>query len=177
MSDFNLTSTGVVIHPNKILRDKAEVVGSVLTEHHDLAHKMIEIMNLSRGIGLAAPQIGRSIRMLVMLHRSNVNENPRPLVMFDPEIITNGSEQTELVEGCLSIPGKRFVVKRPSVVRVGFTFLDNKRYERDFSGISAKCAQHEIDHLNGILICDRGPEYIHPMENDNEALVAPARSS
>jgi len=160
MSDFNLTSTGVVIHPNKVLRDKAEVIGDVLTEHRELAHKMIEIMSLSRGIGLSAPQIGKSNRMLVMLHRSNSNDHPRPLVMIDPEIISNGSEQTELVEGCLSIPSKRFVVKRPSVVRVGFTFLDNKRYEMDFSGISAKCAQHEIDHLNGILICDRGPEYV-----------------
>lgn len=160
MSDFKLTPTGVVIHPNRVLRDKAAAIGDVLTEHRDLAHKMIEIMSLSRGIGLAAPQIGKSIRMLVMLHRTDINENAKPLVMIDPEIITSGIEKTELVEGCLSIPRKRFVVNRPSAVRVGFTFLDNKRYEMDLAGISAKCAQHEIDHLNGILICDRGPEYV-----------------
>jgi peptide deformylase len=152
MSDFkNITPAGVVIHPHKVLRDKAEEIGDVLNEHRDLARKMIEIMVESRGIGLAAPQIGKSIRMLVMLHRTDINENPKPLVMIDPEIITSGLEKTDLVEGCLN---------RPSTIRVGFTFVDNKRYEMDLSGISAKCAQHEIDHLNGILICDRGPEYV-----------------
>lgn len=164
MSDFNLTPTGVVIHPHKVLRDKAEAIGDVAQEHRDLARSMIETMTLSHGIGLAAPQIGKSIRMLVMLHRSAATESPKPLVMIDPEIISSGSEDTDLVEGCLSIPGKRFVVKRPSVVRVGFTFLDNKRYEMEFTGISAKCVQHEIDHLNGILICDRGPEFVQEPE-------------
>ncbi|WP_315921667.1 peptide deformylase [Mesorhizobium sp. SP-1A] len=166
MSDFNLTPTGVVIHPHKVLRDKAEAIGDVAQEHRDLARSMIETMTLSRGIGLAAPQIGKSIRMLVMLHRSSVNENPKHLVMIDPEIISSGSEETDLVEGCLSIPSRRFVVKRPSVVRIGFTFLDNKRYKMEFTGISAKCAQHEIDHLNGILICDRGPEFVPEPEID-----------
>lgn len=160
MSDFNLTATGVVIHPHKVLRDKAEPIGDVTQDHQELARKMVEIMSLSNGIGLAAPQIGKSLRMLVMLHRSKAEEGPKPIIMIDPEIISANAEETELVEGCLSIPGKRFVVKRPSVVRVGFTFLDNKRYEMEFGGISAKCAQHEIDHLNGILICDRGPEFV-----------------
>lgn len=167
MSDISLTPTGVVIHPNKVLRDKAEAIGDVTQEHRDLARSMIETMALSHGIGLAAPQIGKSIRMLVMLHRSSATEGPKPLVMIDPEVISSGPEETDLVEGCLSIPGKRFVVKRPSVVRVGFTFLDNKRYELDFIGISAKCAQHEIDHLNGILICDRGPEFVYQPDVEN----------
>src|SRR5690606_31317365 len=116
-------------------------------------------MILSNGIGLAAPQVGQSIRMLVMQHRAIGSDSPKPLVMINPEIVSHGSEESELAEGCLSIPGRRFLVTRPTEVRVSFMFLDNKKYELDFTGIHAKCAQHEIDHLNGILICDRGPEF------------------
>jgi peptide deformylase len=133
-----------------------------------LAEDMLETMYHAHGIGLAAPQIGKAVRMAVI----DVSHDPRcvnffsyngkecdmpefmPLIILNPELELDGSKSVE-TEGCLSIRGVRAPVARPSTCRVKFTSLDGESAVIETDGLLCRAFQHEIDHLNGVLFLDR----------------------
>jgi len=148
----------VVLHPADVLRARCAPVGEIGEEMRQLGRRLAASMHAARGIGLAAPQIGVSLRAVAVgLPSKGVLV---PVIMFDPEILWTSKTRTSLAEGCLSLPGRRFLVTRPEAVRVSFTDMDGHRVVGELSGLSAKCVQHEIDHLDGVLILDRGEEVL-----------------
>ena len=122
-------------------------------EIRSLAQDMLETMYAAPGIGLAAPQVGVNLRLIV-IDISGGEEQGRQLVLVNPDITEReGSQEGE--EGCLSIPGLEEVVSRPECVTVtGFT-PDGEPVEVEAEGLLARALQHEIDHLDGILFIDR----------------------
>jgi peptide deformylase len=130
-----------------VLREDTTPVNEITDELRALARDMFETMHLAKGIGLAAPQIGRTERLAVV----DVDDNP--LVIINPEVVhTEGKDKGE--EGCLSIPDVYGDVERPSKVRVRATDLDGQEFEVEADGLFARCLQHEIDHLHGKLFID-----------------------
>ncbi len=116
-----------------------------------LARDMLETMYLSRGVGLAAPQIGINARITVI---DASEERDQPMVLIDPETAECSGTNTE-EEGCLSVPGIQGKVKRAERVVVEFTTLDGERIAVEAQGLLSRVCQHEIDHLDGKLFIDR----------------------
>jgi peptide deformylase len=131
-----------------ILREETRPVTTITADIHRLIDDMFETMYAARGIGLAAPQVGRSERLAVV----DVDEDP--MVLINPEILESSSASEKAEEGCLSIPEVYGDVERPAVVRVRAMDRDGNVFEREASGLLARCLQHEIDHLHGKMFID-----------------------
>ena len=144
----------VLLFPSPKLKASAARVDEVTQELQELASAMIRTMHAANGIGLAANQVGVLKRVFVM-DCSDQEEPGQPIVLFNPEIIWESEDSIEMQEGCLSFPNLFADVTRPSRVRVRYLDLDGNPAEREFDDMWARCAQHEIDHLNGILFVDR----------------------
>jgi peptide deformylase len=130
-----------------ILRERTAPTPRITAELRALVADMFETMYAAEGIGLAAPQVGRTERVFVM----DVDENP--LVMVNPQIIErDGSERAE--EGCLSIPEIFGDVDRATRVVARATDIDGKPFEVELTDLAARCVQHELDHLDGKLFID-----------------------
>jgi peptide deformylase len=114
-----------------------------------LAQEMAETMQIAGGLGLAAPQVGYELRLITMVDAG------RALALINPEIIDRSVGMTNREEGCLSLPGVYFPVSRHAWVDVKYTGLDGEEHVQRFEGVSSVCAQHEIDHLDGIRAIDR----------------------
>jgi peptide deformylase len=114
------------------------------------ADDMINTMRAHNGRGLAAPQVGASIRMFCMKHGGGVR------VLINPKVTRTGRDITEGDEGCLSIPGRKFRIKRHKIITIEWWNVHGMKFSDKLRGMDARCAQHEIDHLNGILISDEG---------------------
>lgn len=123
-----------------------------LDEIKKLKQKMVDEMIKHEGIGLAANQIGLDIRAFVMFLPSSVNNES--IILINPEIIKKGKDIVVNQEGCLSFPDIRIEKKRNKIVTIRYTDENGVEKERVFKGIEAICAQHEIDHLNGITFVD-----------------------
>ena len=132
----------------------------ITPEVETLAADMLATMYDAPGVGLAAPQVGVLLRLYVM----DCNKDPEaprdPLVMVNPEVTWTSEALNTYEEGCLSIPDHYADVTRPAQVKVRWLGLDGKTHERDFDGLWATCAQHEIDHLDGRLFID----YLGPIK-------------
>ncbi|NOC47137.1 MULTISPECIES: peptide deformylase [unclassified Ruegeria] len=150
----------ILIHPDPRLKKVCAPVSDLTDELRTLADDMLETMYDAPGIGLAAPQIGVLERLIVLDCIKEEGETPRPLIMFNPEVIASSEETNVYEEGCLSIPDQYAEVTRPKVVDV--TWMDEKGNLRQetFDGLWATCVQHEIDHLNGKLFID----YLKPLK-------------
>jgi peptide deformylase len=120
----------------------------------ELARDMLVSMYAARGIGLAAPQIGVHQQLLVIDLELEDPASP-PLVLINPEITAVGGSICTYEEGCLSIPGVYLDVVRPSVVEVSFRDAMGRPKRMKADGLMARCIQHELDHLNGVLFVDR----------------------
>lgn len=130
-----------------ILREETTPVAEISDDLRTLVRDMFDTMYLAKGIGLAAPQIGRRERIAV------VDVDDERFVIINPEVVeAQGKAKGE--EGCLSIPDVYGDVERPERVRVRATGLDGKEYEIEADGLLARCLQHEIDHLHGKLFLD-----------------------
>ena len=130
-----------------ILRQSTVPVQEITDELRTLVADMFETMHYARGIGLAAPQVGRTERLAV------IEIDGEPLVVINPEILeTSGKAKAE--EGCLSIPDIYADVERPKDVVVRAMDLEGKTYEVEATELLARCLQHEIDHLDGKLFLD-----------------------
>lgn len=140
----------LIIAPNPILRKVASAVPLQLnSELKALAKDMFDAMQQYRGIGLAAPQIGQSIRLIIIATPDGVK------AYFNPEIIKQSWKKTNMEEGCLSLPGVFGIVRRPGSIKVRYTSIDGVEITEDLNGMTARIYQHEVDHLNGILFIDR----------------------
>ena len=148
----------ILIHPDPRLKKLCEPVGDITDDIRRLAADMLQTMYDAPGVGLAAPQVGVTKRLLVM---DCIKEGtPEPMVLINPVVIWASEDVTVYEEGCLSIPDQYAEVKRPAEVQVRWTGLDGAAQERQFAGIWATCVQHEIDHLDGKLFID----YLGPLK-------------
>ncbi|WP_170476848.1 peptide deformylase [Ruegeria arenilitoris] len=150
----------ILIHPDPRLKKVCAPVDDITDALRALADDMLETMYDAPGIGLAAPQIGVLDRLIVVDCVKEEGEAPRPLVMFNPEVISASDETNVYEEGCLSIPDQYAEVTRPKVVEVAWMDRDGKAQIETFDGLWATCVQHEIDHLNGKLFID----YLKPLK-------------
>lgn len=139
-------------YPDPVLRKVAEKVTDISDDICRLSEDMIETMRAARGIGLAANQVGVSLRLIAI--EGGIEQESPALVIVNPEIVEVGPEELA-EEGCLSLPGFYESFKRASHVRVKGTTIDGKDFDFECSGLLARAFQHEIDHLNGILLVDR----------------------
>lgn len=137
--------------PHPILKRPAEPVGRVDDELRRLMDDMLETMYAAPGIGLAAPQVGVSKRVAVI---DVSEEKNQPLRLVDPRVTWTSERLVVAEEGCLSLPDQYAEVKRPDAVEV--VYLDERGEVRTLraEGLLARCLQHEIDHLDGILFVD-----------------------
>ncbi|MBR1638427.1 MAG: peptide deformylase [Treponema sp.] len=133
------------------LRQKSVPVEEVNDEIRKLAEDMFETMIEADGVGLAAPQIGKNIRMFVLIADDDVRR-----VFINPQIIKTSQETGEYDEGCLSIPQVYETIVRPVAVTVQALNENGKPFTLDADGLLARIIQHEYDHLDGILYIDRG---------------------
>jgi peptide deformylase len=141
----------LVYFGNKTLKETAHEVANVDSGISDIIDLMFKIMYKANGIGLAAPQIGLSSRIIVIDTRE---KDGSPLALINPVIKEKSNTQVEYEEGCLSLPGIMADVTRPERVLVTGLDLSGKEAAIEASGLLARVFQHEIDHLNGILFID-----------------------
>lgn len=144
----------ILIHPDPRLKKVSASVDDLTDARRALADDMLETMYDAPGIGLAAPQVGVLERLIVLDCAKDEDQPPRPLVMFNPEVVAASDETRVYEEGCLSIPEQYADVTRPSEVTVRWMDRDGAEQEESFAGLWATCVQHEIDHLDGKLFID-----------------------
>ncbi len=138
-----------------ILRKVAEPVVKFDRELREFAEAMVETMRRERGIGLAAPQVGESIRVIVALRIENGDDNEAAAeVLVNPKLVYSSKETWSHEEGCLCIPGVSAEVIRPVEVEVEYQDLDGKSQRVRTDKFFGRILLHEIDHLNGVLFID-----------------------
>lgn len=145
---------------DEILRQKSEKVETVDKEIVDTLDEMLDFMYKSKGIGLAAVQVGILKRMITIDLQEDNKKNP--LFLINPEIIWHSDNMVEGEEGCLSVPQQRAKVKRFEKIKVKYLDKQGKENVIDANGLLAVCLQHEIDHLNGKLYID----YLSKLKRD-----------
>jgi len=143
----------ILIAPHPVLKRRAEPVAVVDDEIRRLMDDMLETMYEADGLGLAAPQVGRSIRVVVIdLHPKD--EPPAPLRLVNPEIVERSEETAVNEEGCLSVPEQYADVRRAKRVKARYLDENGEVREIEADGMLGVCLQHEIDHLHGTLFVD-----------------------
>ena len=145
----------ILFHPDPRLRAVCEPVGAVAETDRELAADLLATMYDALGRGLAAPQVG-VLRRLFVVDADWRDGPPAPMAFADPEITAISVETAVGTEACLSIPDRPMRVERPVRIDLRWTDLDGARREGSFEGDWAVCIQHELDHLDGVLILDRG---------------------
>ena len=141
----------ILKYPDERLKTKAATVTEFNEELKKLAADMAETMYKAPGVGLAATQVDKHIRLIVI----DITEEKNDLkVLINPEIVSASEELKPWEEGCLSLPGIYDKVKRPAEVVVRAQDLDGNTFEMACDGLLAVCVQHEMDHLNGIVFVD-----------------------
>jgi peptide deformylase len=143
----------IITIPDPVLRKEAAAVERIDDELRRLMDDMLATMYDAPGVGLAAPQIGISRRLIVM-DAAKDDDEKTPIVMVNPRILERSEELRTHEEGCLSIPEVTAEVERPAVTRVAYLDREGKPQEAELEGIWSTIVQHEIDHLNGVLFID-----------------------
>lgn len=166
LPSINPASLEIVHYPHPVLLQKAKPLAEVTDETRAVARRMIELMHLAEGIGLAAPQVGLPWRMFVV-HIPEDAEDDRfasanppsatlgPRVFINPILTHADGKAVPFEEGCLSLPEIRGSVLRPELITVTALDEHGQRFELHTAGLFARCLQHENDHLDGILILQR----------------------
>lgn len=146
-----MTTLPIVQFPNPVLETVCQPIGEITEDIVALAKDMAQTMYEAPGVGLAAPQVGHSIRLVVV----DVSENKDSLLtLINPEIIAKSEEMELGEEGCLSLPGIYEKVTRYSEVTVRYTDISGQQQELNADGLLAICLQHELDHLDGKVFVD-----------------------
>ena len=148
-----MAKRSIILLPDPVLRRVADPVTAVDAEVRQLADDMLETMYAAPGLGLAAPQVGIS-RRVVVIDVSEKDDEKHPFVMINPEIVRRSETLNVHEEGCLSIPDVRVEIERPAEVVVKFLDRDGKVQEVQADDLFATCIQHEIDHLDGKMLID-----------------------
>ena len=139
---------------SETLRTEAKRISKVDNKLRDLARDMLQSMYSAKGIGLAGPQVGISKEILV-IDINFEDSAAEPLILINPEITAFGSTLNSYEEGCLSIPGVYLNVVRPSTIKLKFRDEMGRPRKMNADGLLARCIQHEVDHLKGVLFVDR----------------------
>lgn len=154
-------------HPrdDSVLRQKARRVPTIDSSIQRLIDDMVETMQQTKGVGLAAPQVGVSLRVVVLQMPGE-----EPIAIINPKIVKRVGER-EVTEGCLSIPGYAGEIKRSVSVTVKGRDRQGKTIRIKATGLMAQALEHELDHLNGILYIDHieGQDKLHKVETETEA--------
>jgi peptide deformylase len=145
-----LTVLDLRVLGDPILRQETKIVPVVDDGIRRLIDDMFETMRMAKGIGLAAPQVGRTERVAVV----DVEGGKQPLALVNPEIVSTSSSEAKSEEGCLSIPDIFGDVTRPESIVVRALDRDGTPFEMPASELLARCIQHEVDHLHGKLFID-----------------------
>lgn len=153
----------VTVYGDQILRKKAVPINKDHEGLTEIIENLWETMYHSDGVGLAAPQVGLSIRLFVIDASSGADDEPElkgfKKVFINPEIISAGGEEWMMNEGCLSLPEIREDVKRPDEVRIKYLDENFEPHEEVYKGYAGRIIQHEYDHLEGKLFID----YLSPL--------------
>lgn len=167
-----MTIRALTTFPNEVLRKKAQTVEVFDSDLKRLIEDMVETMRVAPGVGLAAPQIGVSKRVIVVEFGNDEDESvPKELyVVVNPEIIKASGEEVAGIEGCLSVPGLIGEVGRSEVVTVRGQNSSGKNIKIRAQGWLARIFQHEIDHLNGILYTQRAEKIWQPDDEELEKI-------
>ena len=155
-----MSTRPITLYGDPVLTTVAEPVGKVNSYLIKLVEDMRDTMYASHGVGLAAPQVSESVR-LVVIDTSQGNDPNQQLVLINPEVVEGEGEEVS-EEGCLSIPEVIAEVSRANKIVVRATTLKGKTVEIQAEGLPARALQHEIDHLNGRLIIDS----FNPLQRD-----------
>ena len=139
---------------SETLRTEAKRISKVDNQIRHLAKDMLQSMYSAKGIGLAGPQVGISKELLV-IDINFEDSAAEPIILINPEITAFGSTLTTYEEGCLSIPGIYLNVVRPSTIKLKFRDEMGRPRKMNADGLLARCIQHEVDHLKGVLFVDR----------------------
>ena len=145
----------IVRYGTPSLQQRSEPVGEITDEIHALIACMIETMYAAKGVGLAAPQVGRNIRLFVADSEQVTEGGRNPRVFINPEMLDESIEDGPYTEGCLSIPNIEGEVFRPLRVKVRAQNEHGGAFIVEADDLLARVIQHEIDHLNGVLFIDR----------------------
>lgn len=144
----------ILVYPNEILTKKSiPVKKENIVNFQKLAEAMIEVMVKNNGIGLAAPQIGKNINLIVI--NKEICNNKKNLILFNPKVGHCSKKISVLEEGCLSLPGFNKNIARSDKVRIKAYDENGKKIQLKAKGLFSHVLQHEIDHLHGILIINR----------------------
>ena len=143
----------ILTAPDPRLKKISTPVKQVDDEIRRLMDDMLETMYQAPGIGLAAPQVGR-LKRVIVLDLAREGEEPQPLRLANPELVWVSDDDATYNEGCLSVPEHYADVVRPAACRVRYVDYHNKKQEIEAEGLLATCLQHEIDHLDGVLFID-----------------------
>ncbi|MYI06305.1 MAG: peptide deformylase [Gemmatimonadetes bacterium] len=138
----------------KVLRRKADPVEEITDETRRLVSDMWDTMYEAEGIGLAAPQVGMSLRILVV-DVADEDESRHVHALVNPVVVESSNATDKAREGCLSIPGIEETVTRPARVTVEALSVDGEAVRIEADGLLARALQHEVDHLDGVLFIDR----------------------
>lgn len=168
---INTEKLRIELYPTEALKSKAKPVDlndNTWAEVRTVAARMIELMQGAQGIGLAAPQVGLSWRLFVAHVPADPDPDPEddedpefpdscdsPQVFINPIITEFAGDLEPYDEGCLSLPGITGEVNRPAIITMKATDLEGNEVSLKVSGLLARCWQHEIDHLDGIMILDK----------------------
>jgi peptide deformylase len=140
-----------------VLRIKCEAITSFDEDLKKLVDDMLETMDASDGVGLAAPQIGKSVRLFTidstLFDKENKIEGVRK-VFINPQLVEESGEEWAFEEGCLSIPDVREDVSRMPSIKIKYQTIAGEHIEEEYAGMSARVIQHEYDHIEGILFVD-----------------------
>lgn len=141
----------LTLYPNPVLRQNCAPVKTFDESVRQLAKRMFEVMYEHKGVGLAAPQIGVSLRVYVV---NTTGEPAGEHVLINPEVLETSGSQTD-GEGCLSFPGVNIKVVRPNFARMKAQDVEGNWREFEGRDLLARCYLHELDHLNGVLLIDK----------------------
>ncbi|MDH3737936.1 MAG: peptide deformylase [Alphaproteobacteria bacterium] len=151
----------IIYAPDPRLKIKCRPVETVDQSVRDFMRDMLETMYAAPGIGLSAPQVGDT-RRIIVCDVAREGEDPQPIQLVNPEIVSASDDIRLAEEGCLSLPDHFAEVERPSEVRIRYLDENGKTQEMDADGLLAACVQHEMDHLEGILFVD----YLSPLKRN-----------
>lgn len=152
---------------NVILRKKSVPVTKINKDLLRFIDKMLTTMEKTRGVGLAASQVGKNIRVIVLKVFHKDGKRYTLTEMINPVITYQGSEKNVDIEGCLSIPGQYGKVERFSSLQVFYLNKKSVQIKLDLQGMNARIVQHEVDHLDGVLFIDKALEMVTPEKEED----------
>lgn len=157
---------------NPELRRLADPIDDISSDRiQTLVDHLLCLVREANGVGIAAPQVGESVRLFIVASRPNLRypnaPTMEPIAMLNPRIVSHSSETAKGWEGCLSVPGIRGLVPRYKTIEVEYTGRDGQQYQQTLTDFVARIFQHELDHLDGKVFLDR-VETTHDLMTEQE---------